>query len=1126
MEMTLDQTLQRGIKAHKAGQNQEADRLYTAILQTQPKHPDANHNMGVLTVGVGKVKEALPFFKTALEANPSVSQFWLSYIDALIKINEVVDAKAVLVEARGKGIKGEVLDQLEQKVNVQTGATVNVGLENSDQDQTRTNILDSLKLEQALRLAKKKVKEESPWDANRIYDDILARFPKNKKAIDGIKSLSDGLIGKASKVQEPAQDQIQPLINLYQQAQLQQALDSTKQLLKQFPNSLTLYNIQGAVNAGLGQFDVAIDSYKQAIKINPDFADAYYNMGTALKDKGDLEAAVDNFKQAIKIQPDHVDAYYNMGNTLSHKGDFEAAIECFKQALKIKPDHAKAYNNMGEALKNKGNLEATIDCYKQAIKFKPNFAEAYNNMGNALNHKGDIERAIDNFKLALKIKPNYAEAYNNMGNALNGKGDIEGAINNFKLALKIKPDLVEAYNNMGAALKDKGDIEAAIDSYKQALKIKPDYAEAYNNMGIAQNDNGDLEAAISSYKQALKIKPDNAEAYNNMGIAQNDNGDLEAAIDSYKQALKIKPDYAEAYNNMGIAQNDNGDLEAAISSYKLALKIKPDYADTYINMGSALMDKGDLDASIDSCQQALKIRPDFAEAYYNMGSALTDKGNLDAAIDSYKHAIKIKPDYAEAWNNLFLPLQAMKLQIPSVQGLLPKINPKLGSKDAQMAKAILSFSLHKGGGDAESALNKVCKLLSKAGNKIIKNPEVTTKESPTQITRFDNTVALVHFGRSGTGLLHSLVDGHPEVSTMPSIYFSEFFNDSTWEKIVAGGWGKMPDRFIATYEVLFDASAHNLIESNNRMLIANMGQKEGMANIGDQRDEVLRVDKALFREELQRLMSLHGHLDSFSFFELAHAAYDNALKDCNNKHLMFYHIHNPSSHTKLNFVHAVPNANWVMMVREPLQACESWIRGSFHTGEYKDILSKIITMLFEIDSIIYHKQRSVGVRLEDLKEFPKKTIPALCDWMGIEESDSLYEMTAQGKKWWGDPASPDYSKDGMEPFGTASIRRKVGSVFTENDQFILRTLFYPFSMRFGYVEENLEQFKADLKTIRPMLDEMFDFEKTIAERTQVNAERFMKSGSYLYLRSGLMERWNVLAKLHTYPNMIKPLNIN
>ena len=70
-----------------------------------PKHPDANHNMGVLAVGLGKVQES-PFLKTALETNPSIAQFWLSYIDALIKLNRMDDAKAVLDEAKSKGIKG------------------------------------------------------------------------------------------------------------------------------------------------------------------------------------------------------------------------------------------------------------------------------------------------------------------------------------------------------------------------------------------------------------------------------------------------------------------------------------------------------------------------------------------------------------------------------------------------------------------------------------------------------------------------------------------------------------------------------------------------------------------------------------------------------------------------------------------------------------------------------------------------------------------------------------------------------------------------------------------------------------------------------------------------------------
>ena len=72
-ELTIDQALHHAIEAHKAGRVQEANRLYTAIIKAQPKHPDANHNMGVLAVGVGSVEQALPLFKTALEANPSAA---------------------------------------------------------------------------------------------------------------------------------------------------------------------------------------------------------------------------------------------------------------------------------------------------------------------------------------------------------------------------------------------------------------------------------------------------------------------------------------------------------------------------------------------------------------------------------------------------------------------------------------------------------------------------------------------------------------------------------------------------------------------------------------------------------------------------------------------------------------------------------------------------------------------------------------------------------------------------------------------------------------------------------------------------------------------------------------------
>ena len=124
MELTLDQALEKGVEAHKAGQVQEADRYYTAILKAQPQHPDANHNMGVLAVGVGKVEQALPFFKTALEANPTIAQFWLSYIDALVKLDRTDDAKVVLAQAKDKGISGDGFAQLGEQINI-TSKNVN-----------------------------------------------------------------------------------------------------------------------------------------------------------------------------------------------------------------------------------------------------------------------------------------------------------------------------------------------------------------------------------------------------------------------------------------------------------------------------------------------------------------------------------------------------------------------------------------------------------------------------------------------------------------------------------------------------------------------------------------------------------------------------------------------------------------------------------------------------------------------------------------------------------------------------------------------------------------------------------------------------------------------------------------
>ena len=329
-------------------------------------------------------------------------------------------------------------------------------------------------------------------------------------------------------------------------------------------------------------------------------------------------------------------------------------------------------------------------------------------------------------------------------------------------------------------------------------------------------------------------------------IASHKEGKIEEAEKSYKKAIELKPDFPEAHNNLGNTLFELSKIDEAETSLKKAIELKPDYAEAHYNLGVTLQNLGRLDEAEKSYKKAIELKPDFPEAYNNLGNTLNYKGDLVASIDSYKQALNIQPDYAEAWLNVLFPLQAIKLQTSSVEDHIPLLGEQISCKYAQVAKSILSYNLNLGNPSTDSSLNKALNILSSADNIFIKNPKVPSSELITGPTLPKKITAMIHFGRSGTGLLHSLIDGHPEVSTLPSIYFSEFFDHSTWEKIIAGGWEEMADRFTTTYAVLFDASSAIKIAAKEKQFIHNIGRKEGMTNVGTERDEVVSVDKKVF----------------------------------------------------------------------------------------------------------------------------------------------------------------------------------------------------------------------------------------------------------------------------------------
>ncbi|MDC3055984.1 tetratricopeptide repeat protein [Paracoccaceae bacterium] len=380
MELTLDQALQKGIEAHKAGQFQEADWYYTAILKANPKHPDANHNMGALAVDVGKVEAALPFFKTAVEANLRVGQYWLSYIAALIKLDRVDDAKKVLEQAKSNGVKGNGFDQIETNLfNSEKCSKVNTAYNNSQEPPEE-------QIQSLIDLHSKGQYQEVLVQASQLLSQFISSIGLNY--IIGTANQNLGDMGKA--------------------------LESYKRVILLRPNYAEAHYNMGLVFKALGQLNETIQAYNKAISNKPDYTQAYNNKGIALQQQGKINQAIETYAKAISIKPDYAEACNNMGTALKDQGKLDQAIEAYNNAISNKPDYAEAHYNKGIALHEQEKLDAAIETYAKAISIKPDYAQAYNNMGIALKDHGKLDQAIEAYTKAISNKPDYAEAHRNL----------------------------------------------------------------------------------------------------------------------------------------------------------------------------------------------------------------------------------------------------------------------------------------------------------------------------------------------------------------------------------------------------------------------------------------------------------------------------------------------------------------------------------------------------------------------------------------------------------------------------------------------------------------------------------------------------------------------------------------
>ena len=447
MELTIDQALQRGIKAHKEGSFQEAEMLYRAILGAEPAHPDANHNLGVLTFSDGKPEEAVQCFEAALKANPYVEQFWLSYISVLIEVGDFSRAGNSVLLGREIGVYSANLSDLEKKLNKKLSQSEKtLDLEHYEQDRARLSATVSLK--------------PGSQDENPSLKRLLAKL---------LEAHRDGYLG---------------------------TVDRCLIVLKDiFPAEAQIWSLLGANLRAQGKSPEALHAMQKALTLIPSDPEAHCNLGVALKDCGRFDEAEAAYRKAISLEPNHAPAHSNLGSILEARKQYAEAEASYRTAITLNPDSYVIYNNLGNLLCTRRDFRGAEDYLSLAINKRPDYAPAHLGLGNIFFDRGMFRKAEVKYREAIRHDPNYARAYGNLGGALTLQGRLDEAETIYRESIALQPNSAEVHSNLAAALKDLGKYEESVSSYKAALRLDSSIMPIWSNLLFMHNYNFMLSSA-------------------------------------------------------------------------------------------------------------------------------------------------------------------------------------------------------------------------------------------------------------------------------------------------------------------------------------------------------------------------------------------------------------------------------------------------------------------------------------------------------------------------------------------------------------------------------------------------------------------------------------------------------
>jgi predicted O-linked N-acetylglucosamine transferase (SPINDLY family) len=253
----MPKRLAEGLALHQAGRLDEAERVYAAVLETDPRNADAQQFLGLILLRRGDVDGAVARIERAVTLNPKVGAYHYNLGVALQRRGDASGATASY--RRAVGLAPDLAEAHNNLGNLlrESGAVVAA--------------VESCRRAASLRpdWAEAHLNLGTALQAAGRFDEALASFHR--------------ALGMAPNLAEAH------------------------------------YNLGSALQR-LGRLDEALTALRRAITLNPDYSAAWNNLAAIFHAYADYAGAMDAYRKVADLAPEDSTAYRNLLGVMLYSG--------------------------------------------------------------------------------------------------------------------------------------------------------------------------------------------------------------------------------------------------------------------------------------------------------------------------------------------------------------------------------------------------------------------------------------------------------------------------------------------------------------------------------------------------------------------------------------------------------------------------------------------------------------------------------------------------------------------------------------------------------------------------------------------------------------------------------------